>query len=72
MSTHYETLGIPREASAERVKRSYRSLVKIYHPDKFASGSEAEVEAGKRIRDINAAYAVLSNPQARELRRETR
>jgi curved DNA-binding protein CbpA len=65
MSTHYETLGIPREASAERVKRSYRSLVKIYHPDKFANGSEAEAEAGKRIREINAAYAVLSNPRKR-------
>jgi curved DNA-binding protein CbpA len=63
MSTHYETLGIPREASAERVRRSYRSLVKIYHPDKCASGSEAE--AGKRIREINAAYAVLSNPRKR-------
>jgi curved DNA-binding protein CbpA len=28
----YETLGIPREANAERIKRSYRKLVKVY-PD---------------------------------------
>ena len=65
MSTHYETLAIPREANAERVKRSYRSLVKIYHPDKFPSGSKEEAETGKRIREINAAYAVLSNPHKR-------
>jgi len=48
MTTHYETLGLPREASAERVKRSYRSLVKIYHPDKFSSGSAEQAEAEKR------------------------
>jgi curved DNA-binding protein CbpA len=65
MTTYYETLGIPREASAERVKRSYRSLVKIYHPDKFPSGSAEQAEAEKRIRDINEAYTVLSKPANR-------
>ena len=65
MTTHYETLGIPREASTERVKRSYRSLVKIYHPDKFPSGSAEQAEAEKRIRDINGAYSVLSKPANR-------
>ena len=65
MTTHYETLGIPREASAERVKRSYRSLVKIYHPDKFPSGSAEQAEAEKRIRDLNEAYSVLSKPANR-------
>ena len=33
MTTDYETLGIPQEASPERVKRAYRRLAKIYHPD---------------------------------------
>ena len=65
MATHYELLGIPRVASAERVKRSYRNLVKIYHPDRFPSGSKAHVEAEKRIREINIAYGVLSKPQSR-------
>jgi DnaJ-class molecular chaperone len=65
MGTHYETLGISREASAERVKRSYRSLVKIYHPDKFPSGSAEHAEAENRIRDINGAYSVLSKPADR-------
>jgi curved DNA-binding protein len=65
MTTHYETLGIPRKASAERVKRSYRILVKIYHPDKFPTGSREHAEAEKRIRDINEAYSVLSKPANR-------
>lgn len=65
MTTHYETLGVPRVASAERVRRAYRSLVKIYHPDRFPSGSEAQAEAEKRIRDINVAYGVLSKPLSR-------
>jgi len=65
MPTHYETLGILKDASAKHVKDSYRSLVKIYHPDRFAEGSKAHAEAEKRIREINAAYAVLSIPRSR-------
>ncbi len=65
MSTHYQTLGIPKEASAEQIKRSYRSRVKACHPDQFPSGSEAHAEAEERIRAVNAAYAVLSNPRKR-------
>jgi curved DNA-binding protein CbpA len=61
MRTHYQILGIPKEASADPVKRSYRSLVKICHPDLFPSGSKAQADAGERIREVNAAYAVLSN-----------
>jgi curved DNA-binding protein CbpA len=65
MTTHYEILGIPRAASAERIKRSYRSLVKIWHPDKFHNGSAQHAEAEKRIRDLNEAYSVLSKPARR-------
>src|SRR5204863_5518383 len=65
MSTHYETLGIRKDASAKQVKASYRSLVKLFHPDRFAAGSKAHAEAEKRIRESNAAYAVLSKPVSR-------
>jgi DnaJ-class molecular chaperone len=65
MKTHYETLGIPQDASAERVKASYRSLVKIYHPDTLTQGTTAHAEAEKRIREINVAYAVLANTRSR-------
>jgi curved DNA-binding protein CbpA len=65
MKTHYETLGISKDASAERVKASYRTLVKIYHPDRLAEGTKLHAEAEKRIREINVAYAVLSKPLSR-------
>jgi curved DNA-binding protein CbpA len=63
--THYQVLGIPNEASAERVKRAYRSVVKACHPDLFPSGSDAQGEAEKKIKEVNAAYAMLSNPSRR-------
>src|SRR5207245_3511755 len=65
MRSHYETLGIPKEASAERIKRSYRKLVKLYHPDQFPSRSREQAEAEKRMRDINVAYSILSKPLSR-------
>jgi curved DNA-binding protein len=65
MTTHCETLGISREASAERVKRSCRSLVKVYHPDKFPIRSAEHAEGEKRIRDINEVYSVLSKSASR-------
>jgi len=65
MKTHYETLGIPKDASAERVKASYRTLVKTCHPDALAKETRVHTEEEKRIREINAAYAVLSNPHSR-------
>ena len=64
-STHYEILGITNDANFERVKQAYRSLVKAFHPDMFPIGSEAQVEAGRRIREINVAYSVLSHPHKR-------
>jgi DnaJ-class molecular chaperone len=67
MQTHYETLGLPKAAKPEQTKRAYRMLVKRFHPDLFTTGSEAQFEAELRIRQINAAYGVLSNPQKRSV-----
>ena len=66
MATPYEILRVPKGASAEQLKHAYRCLVKLYHPDLFASGSRAQVEAEKRIRIINAAYSILSKAVSRE------
>ena len=65
MRTLYETLGIPKTAKPEQIKRAYRMLVKRFHPDLFPSASATQSEAEVRIRQINAAYGVLSNPQKR-------
>src|SRR5579862_2296742 len=63
--SHYETLGIPQAATPEQIKHSYRVFVKRFHPDLFPSGSDAQSIAAEQLRKINAAYAILSNPQKR-------
>ena len=65
MQTLYEILGLPKFAKPEQIKRAYRILVKRFHPDLFPSGSAKQFVAGVRIRQINAAYGVLSNLQKR-------
>lgn len=63
MPTHYQILGIPRDATAEAVRAAYRSLVKRHHPD-VQLDAHPETEAN-RIREINAAYSVLRHSESR-------
>ena len=61
----YETLGVPKDASAEEIKNAYREKAKENHPDKFNSEKEQK-EATDKMTEINHAYEVLNNPQRRE------
>ena len=61
MKDYYAILGVPRNASQEEIKRAYRELAKKYHPDKNRGDPEAE----ERFKEINEAYAVLSDPKKR-------
>lgn len=65
MRTHYKILGVTQGANAEQIKRSYRALVKRFHPDLFPSGSQEQAEASARMREIIDAYAVLSSSSKR-------
>ena len=60
---YYFILGIHPSADDEAIKAVYRALSKKYHPD--TSKIDAE-EAAKKIRDINEAYAILSEKSLRE------
>lgn len=59
---YYKILGVPRTASAEELKKAYRRLAMKYHPDRNKGGKEAEA----KFKDINEAYAVLSNAEKRK------
>ena len=77
MTTHYEILGIPREASAELVKRSYRRLVKIHHPDRFPSVTyilrhQEIIHRFGRFPHRNAALGRATTPEEAEFLREPR
>ncbi len=57
---YYQTLGVARDASADDVKKAFRKLARKYHPD---VSKEADAEA--RMREVNEAHAVLSDPEKR-------
>jgi curved DNA-binding protein len=57
---YYQTLGLPREASADDIKRAYRKLARTYHPDLNKS---ADAEAS--FKELGEAYEVLKDPEKR-------
>lgn len=57
LSQAYATLGVTAEATNGEVKEAYRSLVKQWHPDKFATATPQEqARAEERFKQVQAAY----------------
>ncbi len=60
-SDPYEILGVLRSASIDEVKRAYRELIKLYHPDRVHGlGAELQDLARVKTAAINTAYEELS------------
>jgi curved DNA-binding protein len=57
---YYASLGVARDAPAEAIKKAYRKLARKYHPD-----VSKEPQAEQRMKEVNEAYAVLSDPEKR-------
>ena len=60
-TTHYDVLGVSREASPEEIKRAYRGLSLKWHPDRNSSP-----EAQSKFQEIGAAYEILSDERRRQ------
>lgn len=58
---YYEILEVPKNASDDDIKKSYRKLAMKYHPDKNPGDKAAET----KFRDATEAYEVLKDPQRR-------
>ncbi|NDE52461.1 MAG: J domain-containing protein, partial [Actinobacteria bacterium] len=79
MTDHYETLGVPRTASHEHIRRAYRERMRAAHPDSSggrqagasrssgsaASTSAAASSAAAQVTRIAEAWNVLSSPARR-------
>jgi DnaJ-domain-containing protein 1 len=64
--THYETLGVDPTASDDEIRSAYRRLARTLHPDRHQQSDPAEAAAAAgRMRDVNAAWTVLSDRAAR-------
>jgi molecular chaperone DnaJ len=58
---YYEVLGVTAQATEADLKKAFRGLAMQYHPDKNPGNKDAE----ERFKEINEAYAVLSDPDKR-------
>jgi curved DNA-binding protein len=59
---YYATLEVPRTATADDIKKSYRRLSKKYHPDVNVGSKAAE----DKFKEIGEAYEVLKDPEKRK------
>lgn len=62
--TLYDLLEVSPDASPEVIRAAYRQLALKYHPDKQPDG-RARQQAEERMKQINAAYDILSDPARR-------
>ena len=56
---YYQILNVSTDASSEEIKKSYRKLVKVYHPDTGGDDNQ--------FKQLSDAYETLSNPEKRKL-----
>ena len=64
--THYDVLGVAADAPPAAIRAAYVALARRHHPDHHVGDAPAaRAEAERRMRDVNEAWAVLSDPGRR-------
>jgi len=61
---YYDILGIPRNASADDIKKAFRRRAREIHPDLHTGAKKTEME--KKFKELNEAHEVLSDPDKRK------
>lgn len=57
----YQDLELDETASADDVKRAWRQLVMVWHPDRFQNDEKLRQRGEKKLKEINGAYELLSD-----------
>jgi len=60
---YYETLGVPRKATADEIRKAYRKLARKHHPDLNPGDKSSE----DRFKNVQEAYDILSDSKKREM-----
>src|SRR5580692_11980892 len=60
---YYDTIGVPRKATADEIRKSYRKLARKHHPDLNPGDKSAE----DRFKNVQEAYDVLSDPKKKQM-----
>ncbi|MBQ6519663.1 MAG: DnaJ domain-containing protein [Anaerolineaceae bacterium] len=61
----YKVLGVSRDATQDEIKKAYRKMAKLYHPDLHPD----DPDANKKMNDVNTAYDMLMNPDKYQAQR---
>lgn len=59
---YYEVLGVSKNATEDEIKKAYRKMAKMYHPDLHPD----DPEAAEKFKEVNEANDVLTDPQKRQ------
>ena len=62
----YRVLELNPDASMDAIKRSYRNLVKLWHPDRYAPGSSMQGMAQEKLKTINLAYSEICKRRGKQ------
>jgi len=59
-----QTLGLTSDATSDSIETTYRTLVKVWHPDRFAHDPKLRKDAEEKLKEINSAHDyLLNNPR---------
>jgi DnaJ family protein C protein 7 len=65
---YYKVLGIEVGADEAAIKKGYRKMAILWHPDKHTqNGEEATKEAEIKFKEIGEGYAILSDPKKKQM-----